>query len=84
IGSGSGNFRYNSDESATNYSLALGTGNYAIYRERPTLAITADNKTMVYGDATPTLTASISGNQNGDTNTQVLSGGATLSITASG
>ncbi|MBU3543289.1 hypothetical protein ICE94_08400, partial [Polynucleobacter sp. MWH-Loch1C5] len=42
------------------------------------------NKTMVYGDATPTLTASISGNQNGDTNTQVLSGGATLSITASG
>jgi filamentous hemagglutinin family protein len=37
IGSGSGNFRYNSDETTTNYSTALGaTGNYAIYREQPT------------------------------------------------
>ena len=39
IGSGTGRFRYNSDESATNYTTSLSTGKYAIYREQPTLVL---------------------------------------------
>ena len=50
IGSGTGKFRYGSDESTTNFSTALGaTGNYAIYREQPTFSV--DNTTSVYGAA---------------------------------
>jgi hypothetical protein len=33
IGSGSGNFRYNADETTATYTPALGSGVYAIYRE---------------------------------------------------
>ncbi len=72
IGSGSGRFRYNSDESATNYTAALGTGLYGIYRERPTVGVTGDNKTMTYGDALPTWTYTTSGTVNGDTITQIF------------
>ena len=67
VGSASGRFRYNSDESASNFTLALGGGRYAIYRERPTLVVTADTKTITYGDS-PTLTATATGTTyNGDT-----------------
>ena len=48
IGSGSGRFRYNSDESATNFTTALGTGNYAVYREQPTVTITANDASKTY------------------------------------
>ena len=48
VGSGSGNFRYNSDETVSNYTAALGTGLYAIYREQPTVTITANNATKTY------------------------------------
>ena len=57
VGSGSNRFRYNSHESSTNYSLALGTGIHAIYRERPSLTIVADDQTVTYGTS-PTLTVS--------------------------
>ncbi len=72
IGLGSGRFRYNSDESNSNFSLALANGLYGIYRELPTVNLTVDNKSMVYADALPTLTTSISGNVNGDTIDQIF------------
>ncbi|SFX65350.1 filamentous hemagglutinin N-terminal domain-containing protein [Marinospirillum alkaliphilum] len=53
VGSGSGNFRYNSNATTTQYTTALGSsGLYAIYREQPTVTVTArdDNKIT---DATP-------------------------------
>lgn len=84
IGSGSGRFRYNSDESATNYTAALGSGLHAIYRESPSMAVRVDNKTIIYGNVLPPLTYTTSG-LNGDTLAQVfaspsvLVGGATNS-----
>ena len=66
IGSGSGRFRYNSDETDTNYSTALGTGLYAVYREQPIAVIATDNQSMVYGNALPTLTGTVSAMVNGD------------------
>ena len=79
IGSGSGNFRYNSDESAANYSVSLGSGKYGIFRERPTITITANSPAAItYGDVTPALTASVTGMQNGDTSAQALSTPATV------
>jgi filamentous hemagglutinin family protein len=77
VGSGSGNFRYNSDEVATNYSTALGAGSYAIYREAPTASLTMNDATKTYdgfvytGGNGYTLT---SGGVNGDTATQVGAG----------
>ncbi len=78
IGSGTGRFRYGSDESATNYTSTLGAGKYAIYREQPTLTITAEDKIVTYGTA-PVLTTSVS-SQNGDTAGQALSTAATVSV----
>ncbi|MEJ2199713.1 MAG: filamentous hemagglutinin N-terminal domain-containing protein, partial [Desulfuromonadaceae bacterium] len=80
IGSGSGNFRYNSDETTTNFTTALGTGKYAIYREQLTLTCTAENKIMTYGGTTPALTTTLSGLQNGDTSGQAISTSATVSV----
>jgi len=83
VGSGSGNFRYNSDEVTTNYSAPLGAGTYAIYREQPTLSITADSPSAItYGSALPALTATVAGLQNGDTLAQAFSTQAT--VTAGG
>ncbi|MBV5339257.1 MAG: hypothetical protein J0665_06815, partial [Deltaproteobacteria bacterium] len=48
IGSGSGRFRYASDETTTNYSTALSTGNNAIYREQPTITTTATAASKTY------------------------------------
>ncbi|MDD2369506.1 MAG: YDG domain-containing protein, partial [Sulfuricurvum sp.] len=76
VGSGSGHFRYGSDETTTNYTTALGNGVYAIYREQPTLSITVDNKTITYGDAVPTLTGTTSGTLNGDTSVYSMNGAA--------
>lgn len=66
VGSGSGNFRYNSDEATTQYTAALDTGLYAIYREQPVAALAIDDKSMTYGNAVPTLTGSVTGMVNGD------------------
>jgi autotransporter-associated beta strand protein len=57
VGSGTGRFRYNSDESATNFTLALGPNVVnAIYREQPTANATIDSYTVTYGfDHTLTL-----------------------------
>nr|WP_320190810.1 YDG domain-containing protein [uncultured Desulfobacter sp.] len=79
VGSGSSNFRYNSDESLTNFTAALGSGNYAIYREQPTLTITADDETITYGN-TPTLSTTISGLVNGDDEGDTISTDATVSV----
>ena len=70
IGSGSGRFRYNSDELVTNYSpisapLALGLN--AVYREQPVLKVTPNNESITYGDTLPSFTVkSYVGSVNGD------------------
>ncbi|MCK9338324.1 MAG: filamentous hemagglutinin N-terminal domain-containing protein, partial [Arcobacteraceae bacterium] len=63
-----GNFRYNSDESTTNFATAIGaTGTtYAIYREQPTATVTANNKTITYGDNNPIYDGTETGIVNGD------------------
>lgn len=48
IGSGSGKFRYNSDESAANYTTAPAAGKNAIYREQPTITVTAADDSTTY------------------------------------
>ncbi|PIT80853.1 MBG domain-containing protein [Limnohabitans sp. JirII-31] len=68
--SGSGHYRYNSDESETNYSTVLGTGLYAVYREKPTV-ILSGSQAAIYGDALPTLQATVTGTKNGDSNTDL-------------
>ena len=70
LGSGTGRFRYYSDETTTNYTTALSTGKYAIYREQPATTITPSSTTITYGDSTPTISAS--GLQNGDTLTSSI------------
>ncbi len=70
VGSGSGNFRYGSTMSVTNYSTALGTsGVYAIYRERPSVSWTWNNTatpSLVYGVSPLVDTSALSGLVNGD------------------
>ncbi|MBF0354436.1 MAG: filamentous hemagglutinin N-terminal domain-containing protein [Alphaproteobacteria bacterium] len=82
VGSGSGNFRYNSTRTATNYTAPLGAGTFAVYREQPTLVITANSPAAIaYGVAAPALSAGVtSGLQNGDSAAQALSASATLSL----
>jgi hypothetical protein len=48
IGSSSGRFRYNSDESITNYSTVLTSGLNAIYREQPLLTVQTNSDAKVY------------------------------------
>lgn len=68
VGSGSGRFRYNSDEISTGYTVAMGTdGLFAIYREQPTIKVAAETETVTYGGNLPTYTAVHSGYVNGDT-----------------
>ncbi|EMI51858.1 beta strand repeat-containing protein [Rhodopirellula sallentina] len=76
--SGSGRFRYNSDESATNYSLALDTGLFGIYREQSSITVTAADTSSTYGTA-PTLTSTIN-SQNGDTVAQAFSVAPTITV----
>ncbi|MFV0436114.1 MAG: YDG domain-containing protein [Desulfopila sp.] len=67
VGSGSGNFRYNSDETTTHYTTALATDTLnAIYRQQPQLSGTISSETITYGDALPTFTLSGTGPVNGD------------------
>jgi hypothetical protein len=63
---------------AANYSITFSAGTLTV--TRAPLTITADNKSKVYGQANPALTASYSGFVNGDTPAVVS--GLTLSTTA--
>ncbi|MEI7613899.1 MAG: YDG domain-containing protein, partial [Betaproteobacteria bacterium] len=77
VGAGSGKFRYNSKLGASNFTLALGSsGTYAVYREQPTLSITASPQTITYGSAQAnTVTVA---DANGDTAVQALGTQATV------
>ena len=77
IGSGSGRFRYNSDETASNYTDALLAGSNAVYREKPTLTVTPGSLAITYGDATPFTTTIGTAYVNGDTSAGTISGTAT-------
>jgi hypothetical protein len=84
IGSGTGQFRYNSDETATNYSRAIAAdARYAIYRERPTLTVTASAQNLQYNTAISTSAFTVSG-KNGDTTAQALSVNPMIAVTTSG
>ncbi len=50
------------------------TNNTFIYAQRPTLAVTIDNQTRVYGDGTPPLSFGASGLLNGDVLANVVGG----------
>jgi fibronectin-binding autotransporter adhesin len=80
IGSGTGHFRYDSDESDIHYTTALGVGNYAVYREQPTLTVTPGNTTVTYGDAVPAFTAGYGAYANGDSSPGAVTGTATWSV----
>ena len=76
VGSGSGNFRYNSDETDSNYSTALSSGKYAIFREQPIITVTANDHTQEYSGTAYSggNGVTVSGTQNGDTTSQAYSG----------
>jgi filamentous hemagglutinin family protein len=59
------------------------TNNTFIYTQRPTLAVTVDNKTRVYGDANPAFTFTGAGLLNGDVLANVV-GGAPSTTASSG
>jgi hypothetical protein len=67
LGSGSGRFRYASDESASGFTTALGEGGFAIYREQPQLDITASATKTYDGQAFTGGGFAFSGLLNGDT-----------------
>ena len=48
VGAGSGRFRYNSDEAVTNFSTPLDTGTFAVYREAPTVNVTANDAVKTF------------------------------------
>ncbi|MCS6242328.1 MAG: filamentous hemagglutinin N-terminal domain-containing protein [Opitutus sp.] len=75
VGSGSGRFRYNSDEVSDGFSTALGAGVFAIYREQPTLSVTASAASKTFDNAAFTGGNGVtnSGFVNGDT-ASVLTG----------
>ena len=81
-----GNFRYNSDESVSNYTTpTTAAGKYAIYREQPKLRVTPNITTSIYGDALATLSGSINTTDaiNGDTPIVVgVTGTPTFNTTA--
>jgi autotransporter-associated beta strand protein len=65
VGSGTGRFRYNSDEVADRYTTALSPNVInAIYRESRAVTVSGLGSTVTYGD---TLSPSASGTVNGDT-----------------
>ncbi|RJX31606.1 MAG: filamentous hemagglutinin N-terminal domain-containing protein [Oxalobacter sp.] len=89
IGSGTGNFRYNADET-TNFSVgdwtALGAGRHAIYREQPNLTVTANNATKIHDGAAYSGGNGVthSGLINGDTAAAALGGTLTYGGTSQG
>jgi len=81
VGSGTGRFRYGSNATVSNYTTALGTGIYAVYREAPSLTITANSSTITYGTAA-TIDSSNTA-VNGDSYTQIFGSSPTFNITGS-
>lgn len=71
VGTGSSRFRYNSDESTTNFTMALGSGLHGIYREQPTVSTDLNDLNTEYGSLP--LTFNTSGVVNGDTLDQIFS-----------
>ena len=69
VGNASLHFRYGSDEASSNFTTALGTGQYLIYRERPVINLTATNDSKTYDRAAYVINAfyGCSGCVNGDT-----------------
>lgn len=67
---------YNRTFLANGPETILEPGNHLIYSEQPTLAITADDKSRLYGDADPTFTYSSSGfvSDDGVTDTATTAG----------
>lgn len=61
---------------------ATKSGNQFIYRAQPTVTLTGDNQTRIYGDANPALTYTTDGLINGDTAATSLSGAYTTAATA--
>jgi len=83
IGPGSGRFRYNSDEAVSNFTSLLGAGNYGIYREQPTLTVTAATPSFITYGQQPVLSNSVTaGLINGDTASNALSTSATVTVGA--
>ncbi|HLP02153.1 MAG TPA: YDG domain-containing protein [Opitutaceae bacterium] len=77
VGSGSGRFRYNSDETTTNYTTALSAGLNVVYREQPILSVAPSSESGTYGNAIPTFTPSYGAYVNGDTTPGTVTGTAT-------
>jgi filamentous hemagglutinin family protein len=76
---GAGHYRYNSDETTSNFSTALSTGSYAIYRERPIITVSTDIAlTREYNGQTVTPSNS------NFTYTGLVNGDLVSSITGSG
>jgi filamentous hemagglutinin family protein len=75
VGSGSGRFRYNSDENATRYTAALGSGLYAIYREAPSYTIALNGVDKTYDGQ------SFSGGNGYTSSGTLLNGDASAGIT---
>jgi len=84
VGLGSGRFRYDSDEITTNYTSALTTGLYGIYRQRPTLSSAASDVTKIYDGLAFAGSTSVtySGYVNGDVSPNVSAYGANSTINA--
>jgi len=85
VGSGSGNFRYNSNATTNNFNTTaapLGDGVYAIYREQPTLTLSTANASIVYGNSTSTAISSTA--VNGDTLAQIFGSSSVPTVTVSG
>jgi len=91
LSSGSGRFRYNSDESSSGYTKALATGLNVIYREQPTLSASVSSASKTYDSlvysGTPSLT--YAGFVNGDTaggditiNSSTISGAGLTAVNA--
>ena len=85
VGSGSGDFRYDSKVGTNNFTAALGTsGTFAVYREQPTFTVTPGTATSIYGNAVSVagVTGTVAtGYVNGDS-TSTTSGTATFTTTA--
>ena len=71
--SGLGRYRYNSNATLSNFSLALGTGLNLIYRQNPTLTLTSASQTIVYGNSFVPGTPTAAGFLNTDTSGIALS-----------
>ncbi len=81
--SGSGRFRYNSDEASVGYDTtrsALGSGVQVLYRERPTLSVGFAAASATYGDSLPAFVPQITGDRNGDAALNQVSGTATVTV----